>query len=63
MIIYVSAAEIAKRISMSENYIHDQAKKGLYKAHHFGPRAVRYDPQEVAKAIGFVWSDETLEPI
>lgn len=54
----VSAKTIADRIEVSPNFIRDQATAGKFKAYNLSSRAVRYDPNEVAKALGFTWSDD-----
>ena len=54
----VSAKAIATRIGMSANFIRDQAAAGRFPEYRFSERAVRYDPNEVAAALGFAWSDD-----
>jgi hypothetical protein len=58
---FVSAKTIAERIGMSANFIRDQAAAGRFPEYRFSERAVRYDPNEVAKALGFTWIDEVPE--
>lgn len=57
MIVLVSANTIAERISVSANFIRDQATAGKFESYNLSPRCVRYDPNEVAAALGFTWGD------
>ena len=52
---YVSAKEIAKRISCSERHIRNLSEKGKFKEYRFGDRCVRYDREEVTRALGIKW--------
>lgn len=51
----VAAPAIARRMSVTGRYVLQLAEQGRIPCVRIGPKCVRFNPNAVAKALGFEW--------